>query len=182
MKKVFIAAFCIMGNLSLSFANDKLRPEVNKDEYTLASGYRGFVDFGYTAGTGTYSLGRVSLLTSHGYQFNPYIFMGAGLGINYYHETASANVPVFTHLKGTFMKGRIVPFAELKIGYALAEVTGFYMNPSVGCRMGINKRIGFNFCLGYEVQQTELYFYNDQTSFYSDKNLGGFSFKVGIDF
>lgn len=181
MKKSFITLVCLLACLSTSFANDKQKENVDK-KYTLTSGYRGMVDFGYTVGVGTYNLGRVSLLTSHGYQFTPYIFMGAGMGVNIFHEAEISNVPVFAHLKGTFMKGRVIPFAELKIGYALAEVSGFYMNPSVGCRMGINKNLGLNFSLGYEVQQTEMLFYNDQTSFYSNKNLGGFLFKVGIDF
>lgn len=48
------------------------------------TGYRGFVDFGYTVGLGDYGVGRIELTTSHGYQFNPYFFAGIGTGIHYY--------------------------------------------------------------------------------------------------
>lgn len=38
--------------------------------------YRGFVDAGYDVGIGDYDFGRFVINTTHGYQFNPYIFLG----------------------------------------------------------------------------------------------------------
>ena len=40
--------------------------------------YRGFADLGYTIGLGDYKMGRFEINTSHGYQFSPYFFLGAG--------------------------------------------------------------------------------------------------------
>ena len=48
-------------------------------------GYRGFVDLNWTAGVGTTSgVDCIGLLTSHGYQINPYIYTGIGIGFNYF--------------------------------------------------------------------------------------------------
>ena len=45
--------------------------------------YRGFVDAGYSFGIGDYKFGRFEINTTHGYQFNPYFFLGAGLGFHF---------------------------------------------------------------------------------------------------
>ena len=48
--------------------------------------YRGFVDLGYTIGVGIVSNSdRVELTTTHGVQIIPEFFVGAGVGVNYYH-------------------------------------------------------------------------------------------------
>lgn len=50
-------------------------------------GYQGFVDIGYTFGTGDYGLNSVDVVTSHGVQIIPtYLFTGIGTGIQYFHE------------------------------------------------------------------------------------------------
>ena len=48
--------------------------------------YRGFADLGYTIGLGDYEMGRVEINTSHGYQFSPYVYLGAGLGFHFMPE------------------------------------------------------------------------------------------------
>lgn len=49
-----------------------------------ASGYKGFFDVGYTIKMGDLSSNRIELTTSHGYQINPSLFVGIGLGVNLY--------------------------------------------------------------------------------------------------
>lgn len=154
----------------------------NVGKYSLTSGYRGFFEFGYVVGVGSYAIDRVSFLTSHGYQFNPYFYLGAGFGLNYYHSMQAYSVPVFGHLRGTFINGRITPYVDLKIGYSIADIQGFYMNPSAGCRFGLTKKLGLNLGIGYEMQKTEMFFFSPFTSFYSTENMGGVTFKVGLDF
>lgn len=50
---------------------------VNAQSY-LTNSYKGYVDAGYSIGIGDYEFGRVEINTSHGYQFTPYFFLGAG--------------------------------------------------------------------------------------------------------
>ena len=45
--------------------------------------YRGNVEAGYSVGIGDYDFGRFEVNTTHGYQFNPYIFLGAGAGLHF---------------------------------------------------------------------------------------------------
>lgn len=152
---------------------------LSSNDKGIQSGYKGFVDFGYAFGTGDFGVDRIEFLTSHGVQFNPYIFAGLGAGINYYTDGELVGVPVFADIKGTFIKGNITPFIDLKIGYSFVDVEGFYMNPSIGCRFGVGKTSGLNISLGYVMQKLEYYSY-----YYGSGNVtcGGISLKFGIDF
>ena len=43
-----------------------------------------------------YEFGRFEVNTSHGYQFNPYIFLGAAVGLHFMpsYETPGMNIPL----------------------------------------------------------------------------------------
>lgn len=58
--------------------------------------YRGFIDAGYSIGVGDYEFGRFEVNTSHGYQFNPYLFLGAGVGFHFMssYETSGMDIPL----------------------------------------------------------------------------------------
>ena len=59
-------------------------------------GYRGFIDAGYSIGVGDYEFGRFKVNTSHGYQFNPYLSLGAGAGMHFMssYETKGMTIPL----------------------------------------------------------------------------------------
>ena len=58
--------------------------------------YRGFIDAGYSIGVGDYEFDRFEVNTSHGYQFNPYLFLGAGAGLHFMssYETKDMDIPL----------------------------------------------------------------------------------------
>ncbi len=146
------------------------------EAYGLKSGYRGFIDLGYSVGVGDWGEGRVELTTSHGYQIIPYLFVGLGVGVNYYHESEVWEIPIFVHLRGSLPCHAICqPFIDWKIGYTVYDSTGFYMCPSVGCRFAVSDMCGLSLSLGYTIQKFESYWG-------SRENCGGFSIKVGLDF
>lgn len=144
------------------------------------TGYRGFVDLGFTKGLGDSGANRFELTTSHGYQFTPYFFTGAGLGIHYYMDMwwNSYNVPfipLFIDLRGNLMQGSIVPFIGLKGGYSLVVDDGLYGGglyaaPSVGVKYMLSETFALNLSLGYSYQQDE------------GDNLSGISIKIGAEF
>lgn len=82
--------------------------------------YRGYVDAGYSVGVGDYDdFGRFEVNTSHGYQVNPYLFVGAGTGLHFMssYETkgmdipldvreSKVDVPVFANVRCNFLKRR----------------------------------------------------------------------------
>ena len=177
---------------------------LSSNEYDI-SGYRGFIDLGYTKGTGKYSvLDRVEISTSHGYQFNPYIFLGIGSGIHYYESIYTYNengeetsldaliVPIFADFRCNFTEGHVVPYFGLKAGYSIDvddkfNDMGFYANPSFGLKVMVNASMAVNFNLGYTVQATKNYIenYTDNGDFTTTKestNLGGLNFRVGFEF
>lgn len=162
---LFLSAFC-----ASSFA-------IDFDEDGLEQGYRGFVDFSYTLGVGDFGKNhdRVNLMTSHGYQIVPQLFAGVGVGANYYYDDDSWNLPIFAHFRSDILNNDITPFVDLRVGYSLIDVKGFYLNPSIGCRFAVSDNIALNVGVGYTLQKAEFYKYGQ-------KNCGGVDFRFGIDF
>ncbi len=150
------------------------------------TGYRGFIDLGYAAGVGDYGDGVFTVSTSHGYQFNPYFFVGAGIGVDYHFDYETMFLPIFADLRGYFIDGRISPFIGVKIGYSPVDGTGLYFNPSVGASFGISRELALNISIGYNLQRAEMYsyyysYYGGSYS-YSDETIGAVTIKVGFEF
>ncbi len=144
------------------------------EAYGIWSGYRGFVDLGYSVGVGDYGESRVELTTSHGYQIIPYLFVGLGVGVQYYHESELWEIPIYVHLRGSLPCHAVCqPFIDWKIGYTVYDADGFYMCPSVGCRFAVSDMCGLSLSLGYTYQSFE---------YWRRHNCGGFTIKVGLDF
>lgn len=188
MKKAICVLFVFVMSLGCSYAAGRysFKPE---------RGYHGFLDFGYTIGTGDFhGIGRTDFSTSHGYQFNPYFFLGAGVGYQYCDKADFGVIPVFLDARYNMMKGRITPFLGLKAGYSfdtgydgdeLSEGgLGFYCVPSVGVRIILRRNFAANLSLGYTHQVID---YDDYASrgygIYGDKeSWEGVSIKAGIEF
>lgn len=140
--------------------------------------YEGSVDIGYSIDVHGYGAGRVSISTSHGCRIIPYLYVGAGMGFDYYHGLNDLRVPIFGDFRGYFTKGKVKPFLNFRIGYTL--FTGFYLAPSVG----VNYQ-KLDISLGYTYQGAKIYdiYGSDWWRYYSENvNLGGLTFKVGIRF
>ena len=158
--------------------NKRLTPNGNG----VKRGYRGFVDLGYA--TGTYYDGlknRMEVLTSHGYQFNPYIYTGLGAGIHYYYgEVDCIWIPIFVNFRADFLNKKITPFLDFKIGYTIGnnDTNGFYLSPTVGYRFGFNSNLALNIGVGYNMQQARIKYLNSHES----ELLHHVSFKLGLEF
>lgn len=174
---LLFAALTVCGNVSAQFSNTRTtsRQSISSsfDGNGPSVGYKGFVDLGYTFGVGDFGEDRIAFSTTHGYQINPYVFAGIGAGINYYTSPDAWSLPIFADVRGTFLNNSITPFIDLKIGYSILDAEGFYLAPSIGCR--INR---FNVSIGYELQKADLDFYY----FESKETIGGISLKIGLDF
>ncbi len=144
--------------------------------YKMKSGYRGFVDIGYFyGGSGSVEGDVVALSTTHGYQILPSLFVGAGVGLDFY----DIDVTFFADVRGTLpLRSICQPFFDFKAGYNMGyrsngEEAGFYLNPSLGCRFAISKTCGINMSVGYAMQKQ-----HDWHPYFSHL----VSFKVGFDF
>lgn len=140
-------------------------------------GYRGFTDLSYTFGV-HHSFDRVGIITSHGYQFAPQLFAGAGVGFNYDYNNSNCGLPVFAHFRCDILENEITPYVDLRVGYSFLDIKGFYLNPSVGCRFELNDNLGLNVGIGYSLQMMSY-----SSWYYHEKeNCGGIDLRVGIDF
>ena len=158
---------------------EKITKESSNKNGKNKKGYKGFIDFGYTFGVGDWGIDRLELSTSHGYQFNPYLYVGGGVAVNLF-EGDIVGLPIFAHVRANVSNKHISPYIDLRIGYSpLEDVKGVYMAPSIGCKIK-----SFNVSMGYVMQKAE-YSYFDSNSgygFQSDENCGGLSLKIGFEF
>ena len=140
------------------------------------AGYKGFLDLGYTFGIGDWGEDRLSFSTSHGYQINPYIFTGIGVGVNYYFDSELFAIPIFAHIRANFLDREISPYIDFKIGYSPnLDFEGLYMSPSIGCKIG-----SFNLGVGYVMQKVKIE--DDYYEISETINCGGISVKLGFEF
>ena len=146
-------------------------------------GYRGFFDLGYTIGTGDYDdASRLELSTTHGYQFNPHFFLGAGVGVTYWHDMDYVGLPIFVDVRADILKYWVSPFIDFKIGYSFIDIEGVYFAPTVGCRFDVGGKASLNLGIGYTVQMCEVITGSRYVIRTSTENLGGFHLKFGVNF
>lgn len=140
----------------------------------LEKGYRGFVDWNIEFGSykayryidntnltnteeyrASYMLYGVS--TSHGYQFNPHFFLGAGVWI----QAAGGDVwrhkielPVFLHGRTDWTFGKVPLYFDLRVGLSRgarqlkAVEDRLLITPSIGYRLDWDRRVSANFGIG----------------------------------
>lgn len=158
MKKIILVGMLIFSTCLLS-----------KAQNVSGNCYRGFVDVGYDAGIGDYGFGRYVIGTTHGYQLNPYIFVGAGAAFHFmskYETNGSSNIPldireskvdipVYANVHLNFMKGKVTPFIDGKAGTFVTNNGGMMWNLSAGCRIATNKRQAVNISIGYAAEKLE---------------------------
>ena len=140
---------CLLFATSAFSQTDKAQ----SDSY-LNTGYKGMVDIGYGIGTSKWGTGRIELATTHGYHFFPFLYAGVGIGANYYHDRKAWSIPVFANIRGylPLSDPQLSPFADIRVGYSVADIDGFYFSPSIGLRYGVNEQYGLAFSIGYEIQ------------------------------
>lgn len=162
----------------------------SESEYNLkpkSRGYRGFVEAGailQVRDNVPDNYTRSELTTTHGYQFNPYIFFGAGVGVS--ANSSSIFAYPFLATKINFINGPISPYFDFKLGTALPGRLGnIYMAPTVGVRFMIGeKSSAINLGIGYVSQFTTVDIYAVEGYVGSvSKNLAdGLSIKIGVEF
>ena len=175
----------------------------------IKRGYHGFADLGYTKCLSQLDPSVIEITTSHGYQFNPYIFLGAGVGFDFTGSCKSGEVsghafqkrdskvdiPFFFNAKANFTKTKLSPFADVKVGSYINNDCNIYANIALGCRYAMSNNMGISFSVGYKYRKATVELlgmttgtkYNNYKSsfYYSDEKgyvLDGISFKVGFDF
>ena len=176
---------------------------------TIQKGYHGFAEAGYCYCTSQLSPTIIDVTTSHGYQFSPYIFLGAGVGFDYTGEAkweevnghpfekrdASVDIPVFFNGRLNFTKTKVIPFLDVKAGTYINNEGGYYLNAMLGCRLAISDNKGLSLAVGVKGRkitskslhiETGNRYNNYKTTYFykdnEDRSLEGVVFKIGFDF
>lgn len=161
--------------------------------------YRGFLNFSTVIGFGDYNWSRVMFSTSQGVQITPEIFAGVGVGVMGWFDYDDVwdeyenytSVPIFATVRGelhNIFRRNFSPYLDLKAGYSVADVQGFFFSPEIGCHFYFgHKKIGLGFGIGYQLQSAEIIKYNPYYtsgySYYSSREiLSGISINVAFDF
>ena len=115
-----------------------------------SKGYSGMLEFNIGGGSDL----ALGFATVHGYQFNPYVFVGAGIGLNGCLYYGGVDVPIFADVRGSvpFGTSPVSFFGDLRLGYGAVE-DELYFSPSIGLRFGRSKAA--TIALGYEFVQEE---------------------------
>lgn len=175
----------------------------------LEKGYHGFVDIGYSKCISQLDPSAIEITTSHGYQFNPYIYLGGGVGFDFTgscswgevdrhafeKRESKVDIPVFFNFRSNFTKTKFSPYFDAKVGAYLNNDCYPYATLAFGCRCSIGNNMGISLSAGYKyrkatVEHLEMTsgnkYNNYQYSFYyRDKtgySLDGFFVKAGFDF
>lgn len=147
-------------------------------------GYKGFVDAGYIFDTSDNNAGKFSISTSHGYQFNNYLFLGAGMAIDCYTDTDESQfgVPIFANFRANFINKKITPFADLKSGYSVGDINGAYVALGLGVRFTLKNKMALNLRMEYNYLQYQFDSYNSYYDYNDYIDIDGLGVKIGFEF
>lgn len=179
----------------------------------VRKGYRGFVDatfdatsfkvaddYHYTSSglelNGVHREGFVcaGIATSHGYQFNPHIFVGLGV-LGYYSQILNAALlGTFLHVRTDQTFGKFTPYAEVRTGLKTNFTGAFFITPAIGYRFNFGHKTNFNVGVGINLQYRpdpggviNYYGHNGEGPRYIVVDSQSaiqpyFDFKIGVDF
>lgn len=192
MKKAVLLVIAFLGIVTEGFSQNvadalylkggsKTTPDYRKlsKEAPLLRGYKGFVDIGYTFRSG-WGCDRTEVSTSHGYQFNNFLFLGGGVGVHYYADREYVAFPMFVNFRVNYTKYRITPFGDVKAGYAIGDFDGTYLALAGGVRFALKRKQACFVSIGYSAQEVGVY---DEYAYDAIVKVSkGVSLKFGFEF
>lgn len=146
-------------------------------------GYRGFVDINTDFSFKNEGYGEsntevyYSLSTTHGFQFSPHFFLGAGVAWERISDRAglrNSEIPLFVQGRTDWTFGRVPLYGDLRIGGVMFGDYRFYLSPTVGYRLALGQRINLNVGIGMTFRGLG---WSDEKTLHPQLAL-----RVGIDF
>lgn len=154
--------------------------------------------------SGTLDASWAEINTIHGYQANPYFFVGAGVGFHYFPKyssnkidgvplwkrDASCEIPLFFNMRWTILNKRITPFVDARFGHYVTNHSGIYATGGIGCRLSMKKNQALYVTASYAATKIRYkesnlmparyayYWYYENT----DEDQSAVSLKIGYEF
>lgn len=139
-------------------------------------GYRGFVDSdnflginpGFLTGDGGPSTIYTGFTTSHGYQFNPWLYVGGGAGFvynlswkthGYHYDDAQYIIPVFAEARFDAKWRRFTPYFSIQLGANVNDHGGIYCTPVIGYRFNWGRKSAVNLGFGATIFGRRMSYY-----------------------
>ena len=138
----------------------------------------------------------ISLQTINGYQFWPYLFVGAGVGIDRFVTFQQTFSPFFVRVSSEFLKRKVTPYVYLDGGYSVmwrqptnTDVTyknegGAYTSAGGGVRIYTRSRASVILSAGYKMNMsssTASYNYGSYT-YTTQRTYQRFVMNIGVSF
>jgi hypothetical protein len=119
-------------------------------------GYFGTLEAAYSIGIGRLGINRYCLTYIVGYQFNPYIIFGGGIGIHHYKEQ-EISLPVTAYFRANLIDARTVPYFAINLGYNINLTSygarGLVLEPTFGVAFNANSANTITLGVGYSLNQ-----------------------------
>lgn len=137
---------------------------------------------GYFDGGMTFDDNHIDLSASIGSHINPYCYLGAGAGVEYFTDAEIFLVPIFAHARFSYpVSERTRGFVDFRAGYNACFEEGldggFYMSAFSGLEFG---RVSFG--VGYTRSGLKISTNTPIGSGVISGHTGGFSARVGVRF
>ena len=186
---VLIVVGTMTGHAQFAGANtDEYKTKTSTNyEGNVTRGYKGYVEIGFSVQS---DAGSGGIYTSHGYLVNPFIYFGAGIGLEggkmYFHGNKIL-LPIFGEFRSHLAnpnRHRHVPFLSLRGGYSPIDGTkGGYCNIALGYRF-TSRYVGgaFNLSMGYQAFNAEREYFHYNHYHMNEHWVNEFSFRLGYEF
>lgn len=166
----FVVLLCMLAVLSLT-AVEPVR------------GYRGFVDAAVDLGfPEDYHGDKIvevyyGVSTSHGFQFNPHLFIGAGVMCERVHRDGyfkGMEYPIFAQARTDWTFGKFPLYGDIRIGGVVLGDYRMFVSPTVGYRFNWGRKMNLNLGLGMNFRTLG---WGDEKTLHPQ-----FAIRLGIDF
>ncbi len=177
-----------------------VKRQVDKPANT-SRGYEGRADISYGRSVMGNVFNVAAINLTNGYRFNPYFYLGAGVGVRSYHYQQNIIysptygdfkfvnefvVPVFATVSVDFTKTRLAPFLSVNAGYGIPfggnEMGGVTVAPSIGVAYKLKKKVRLSLSAVYMLDRCKL---NDgllEPELYRNGFSGSVSVRFGVRF
>lgn len=144
----------------------------------LSKGYHAMADFGF----GTYPTFNYNVSTTHGYQFNPYIFVGGGILAIATEDLEKCALPIFADFRINFLDKKVSPLVDFRNGITVSQGVGFYSQAAFGARFILSEKYAMNLYTGFELYELKSRYLNEGKNFYASDKIGSIIIKLGFEF
>ncbi len=164
-------------------SKEPTKSNFNKRNNGSASGYRSYINAGYTVSTNNMvSEDHIDLATVHGYHLNPFLFAGVGVGATYFYNSNVWLLPVFAEVRGILpTSGLVKPYIGLRIGASIGLSRQTYIDEYGDYyEFGYGSGLYLTSSLGLEISRFDISASYVLQQHYSINIGGGIQFRIGV--